>query len=154
MILSDQTGHALWSSRDRFLRGAALLYGAGLALHTADHIRRGVGVLTPEVYWAGAISTIAGLVTLVLVLARHRWAPLVAAVVGFQVALGTAAVHLLPHWSSFSDALPGAHGTGVTAFTWPAVIIEIVGALLMGIAGANILFHQRQARALAPEGRS
>ena len=134
------------SSRERLLRGAALLYGAGLVLHTADHIRRGVSVLTPEVYWAGAVSTIAGLVTLFLVLTRHPRAPLVAAIVGFQVAIGTAAVHLLPHWSSFSDALPGAHGTGVRAFTWPAVIIEIVGALLLGVFGANILFHQRRTR--------
>jgi hypothetical protein len=135
---------SVWSSREGLLRSAAVLYGAGLALHTADHIRRGVGVLTPEVYWLGTISTIAGVVTLVLVLARHRRAPLVAALVGFQVALGTAAVHLLPHWSSFSDALPGARGTGVTLFSWIVVNIEIVGALLMGIFGANLLFHQRQ----------
>ena len=138
---------------DRLLRGAAVLYGAGLVLHTADHIRRGVSVLTPEVYWAGVASTIAGVVTLVLVLSRHRWAPLVAAITGFQVALGTAAVHLLPHWSSFSDGLPGAHGTGITLFSWIVVNIEIVGALLLGIFGANILFHERQARGLAHEGR-
>ena len=141
-------------SGDRLLQGAAVLYGAGLVLHTADHIRRGVGVLTPEVYWAGTISTIAGVLTLVLVFTRHRWAPLVAAITGFQVAVGTAAVHLIPHWSSFSDALPGARGTGITLFSWIVVNIEIVGALLLGIFGANLLFHQRQARALASEGRS
>jgi len=139
---------------DRLLQGAAVLYGAGLVLHTADHIRRGVDVLTPEVYWAGTISTIAGVITLVLVFSRHRWAPLVAAITGFQVALGTAVVHLLPHWSSFSDALPGAHGTGITLFSWIVVNIEIAGALLLGIFGANLLFHQRQAPPLTPEGRS
>ena len=139
-----QTADVIWTQRDRLLRSAAVLYGAGLALHTADHIRRGVGVLTPEVIWAGTVSTIAGVVTLRLVLTRHRLAPLLATLIGFQVALGTAAVHLLPHWGSFSDALPGAHGTGVTAFSWIVVIIELVGALLLGIFGANLLFLQRQ----------
>src|SRR5436190_8570608 len=91
----------------RAMRAGALLYGAGLVLHTADHVRRGVGVLTPEVYWAGTLSTVLGVLALVLVFTRHRRAPFVAAFTGFQVAIGTAAVHLLPHWSSFSDALPG-----------------------------------------------
>src|SRR5206468_1077987 len=79
-----------------------------------------------------------------LVLTRHRLAPLVATLVGFQTALGVTAVHLLPRWSSFSDALPGAHNTGVTAFSWIVVNIEIAGALLLGIFGANLLFYQRQ----------
>ena len=97
------------------------------------------------------VSTIAGVITLVLVFTRHRWAPLVAAITGFQVALGTAAVHLLPHWSSFSDALPGSRGTGITLFSWIVVNIEIAGALLLGIFGATLLFHERQARGLATE---
>jgi hypothetical protein len=142
--LSAQTGDVLRSSRERFLMNAALLYGTGLVLHTADHIRRGLGVLTPEVFWLGGVSTIVGVVTIVLVFARHPRAPLIAAIMGFQVALGTSAVHLLPHWSSFSDALPGARGTGVTAFSFVVVNIEIVGAFLLGIAGANLLFHQRK----------
>jgi hypothetical protein len=101
-----------------------------------------VGVLTPEVLWAGTLSTIAGVVTLRLVFTRHRLAPLVATLVGFQTALGVTAVHLLPHWSSFSDALPRGRGAGVTAFSWIVVNIEIVGALLLGVFGANSLFHQ------------
>jgi hypothetical protein len=143
-ILAARTEDALWSSRGLLLRSAAVVYGAGLALHAADHIRRGVGVLTPEVYWAGVISTAAGVITLVLVFARHRGAPLAAALTGFPIALGTAAAHLLPHWSAFSDAFPGARGTGVTAFSWTVVIIEVVGALMLGIFGANLLFRQRQ----------
>lgn len=141
---STQPGDTLWSFRDRLLRSAAVLYGAGLALHTADHIRRGAGVLTPGVKLAGGVSTIAGVVTVALVLARHRRAPFVAALSGSPIALGVAVVHLLPRWSSFSDAFPGAHGTGVTALSWIVVIIEIAGALLIGILGANLLFLQRQ----------
>jgi hypothetical protein len=130
----------------RFLRGAALLYGAGIVLHTADHVRRGIAVLTPEVYWLGTVSTIAGVITIALVLRRHHLAPLIAALMGFQVALGTAAVHLLPHWSAFSDAFPGSNGTGVTAFSWTVVLIEIVGALGMGIAGMMLLAVEGRVR--------
>jgi hypothetical protein len=101
-------------------------------------------VVTPEVFWAGTLSTIAGVVTLRLVFTRHRLAPLVATVFGFQTALGVTAVHLLPHWSSFSDALPGARGTGITTFSWIVVNIEIAGALFLGIFAANSLFHQRR----------
>ena len=39
----DHTGDTRWPSRDRVFRTAALLYGAGLALHRADHVRRGPG---------------------------------------------------------------------------------------------------------------
>lgn len=141
--LSARTSNVPWSSRDRLLRSAAVLYAAGLALHTADHIRRGSDVLTSSVRATGAVSTIAGVVAIVLVLSRHRRAPLVAAIVGFQAALGIVRVHLLPYSSSFSDAFPGARGTDVTAFSWTAVTVEMVGALLLGIVAANLLFHQR-----------
>ena len=130
--------------RYRLLRSAALLYATGLVLHTADHVRRGIGVITPEVYWAGTISTILGVATITLVLMRHPKAPLVAALTGVQVAIGTAAVHLLPHWSAFSDAFPGASATGVTPFSWFVVLMEIVGALFMGIAGFVILGTEKR----------
>jgi hypothetical protein len=132
-------------NRERYLRGAAILYAVGLVLHTGDHLRRGTGVLSSEVLWAGTLSTIAGVLTLYLIFTRHRLAPFVAMLVGFQVAIGTAAVHLLPHWSSFSDALPGSRGTGITTFSWIVVNIEIAGALLIGIFGASLLGRKRQA---------
>jgi len=129
------------------LRSAAIFYGVGLAIHTADHIRRGSGVLPPAVRTAGAISTILGVIAVVLVLRRHRLAPLIAALVGFQGAIGIARVHLLSSPGSFSDAFPGAVGTGVTAFSWVAVILEIAGALVLGIAAANVLVRHRSAPA-------
>ena len=131
----------------RMLTYATLLYGAGLLLHTADHFRRGVDVLTTEVQWAGYLSTILGLSTIALVVMRHRLAPWAAAAAGIPVAVGVAAVHLLPHWSPFSDAFPGAHGTGVTALSWSVVLIEIAGALGIGLAGLALLRHSGQ---LAP----
>jgi hypothetical protein len=127
----------------RYLRYAALLYALGLALHTADHLRRGLDVLTPEVQWAGNLSTLLGIAAVVLVLMGHRWAPMVAVVTGIPVALGVAAVHLIPHWSAFSDAFPGAQHTGVTALSYSVVLIEIVGALAMGAAGLAIVLERR-----------
>lgn len=123
--------------RDRFLREAALLYGVGLVLHTADHFRRGVDVVTDEVLSVGYVSTAAGIVVIALVLMRHRWAPTAALLLGFPVAVGVAAVHLLPRWSTLSDAFPGAHGTGVTAMSWAVVLLEIAGALALGVAGLS-----------------
>ena len=125
---------------ERALRNATLLYAFGLIVHTADHIRRGTGVLTHHVFWAGNLSTALGVITIVLVLARHRLAPAAAAAVGLPVALGVAAVHLLPHWSAFSDAFPGAPAASkVEAVSWAVVLIEIVGAAAMGVIGARIV---------------
>lgn len=123
----------------RFLRYAALIYAAGLVLHTADHVRRGLDVLTPQVHTAGYVSTAAGLFAITLVLARHRWAPLVAIATGFSIALGVVAVHLLPHWGAFSDSFIGRQATGVTALSWGVVLVEIAGAFALGLAGASLL---------------
>ena len=123
------------SSREQiFLRNAAILYGVGLVLHLADHMRRGTSVLTGEVNLLGTVSTIAGVITIGLVMTRHRLAPVAAIALGFPVAFGVAAVHLLPRWSDFSDAFPGST-TGVNALSWTVVLIEIAGALALGLAG-------------------
>ena len=132
---------------ERWLRYAALFYATGLALHTADHIRRGVDAVTPQVLWLGNISTLLGVTTVVLVLLGHRLGPPVAAFTGLQVAIGVAAVHLLPEWSAFSDAFPGARGTGVTALSWTVVLMEIAGAFAMGVIGLSIVRNARRAGA-------
>ena len=124
---------------DRYLRAAALVYAAGLVLHTADHVRRGLDTVTPAVLWAGNISTAIGLVTVVLVLSRHRLAPLAAAVTGVPIALGVAAVHLLPNWGALSDPFVGGAAAGVTIWSWTVVLVEIAGALMLGLAGALAL---------------
>jgi hypothetical protein len=71
---------------------------------------------------------------------RHRAAPLVAMVVGFTAAVGVSASHLLPHWSSLSDSLPDGN---VDAWSWIAVLLEIVGAIALGAAGAYALRHSQ-----------
>lgn len=125
------------------LRYVALLYGFGLFAHTADHLRRGIDVLTPEVFWAGILSTTVGLTAILLIFSKHRLAPYFALLAGFPIAFGVAAVHLLPDWGVLSDAFPGAHGTGVTALSWGVVLIEIAGALAMGTAGLIAVAAER-----------
>jgi hypothetical protein len=123
----------------RLLRYAAVFYAVAWAVHTGDHVRRGLGVETVEVSTLGSIAAIAQLLVVATVFLRWRWAALAAAAIGFPDAVGIAAVHLMPHWSAFSDAFPGAHGTGVTGFSWFAAVLEIVGALAFGMAGVHAL---------------
>ncbi len=130
---------------DIALRLAAWLYLVGLIAHTADHLRRGASVLTPEVKAAGFVSTIAGVVTVALIFRRNRRAALAAVIFSFPVAIGVAAVHLLPKWSAFSDTFPGSRGTGVSALSWMVVLVEIAGALALGIVGAIDFSRERSA---------
>jgi hypothetical protein len=120
----------------RVLRVTGVVFLAALIVHGADHLRRGFDVLTPEVFWAGNLQLVMAVVTLVLVFTRHRWAPLAAVAIGFPSAIGFIAAHLLPHWSSFSDAFPGGH---VDGYSWAAAFIEIAADLAFGCAGVYVL---------------
>ena len=129
---------------NRVLCNAALFYAAGFLAHNADHFRRGLDVLTPEVLWAGSVSGMVAVAAIALALLGHRLAPLVAVAHGFSQALGVAAVHLLPRWSAFSDSLADV---GADGLSWAAVLAEIAGALAFGAAGAYVLRRgQRRAR--------
>ena len=133
-------GEGEGSRAARTLALAAALYGVTIAIHTADHVRRGLGSVTPEVLRAGSVSTVIAAGAIVLALMRNRFAPAVAAAVGFSSALGVAAVHLLPQWSAFSDPFPGS---SVDIGSWIAVCIEILGAVAFGLAGLSALLRQR-----------
>jgi len=125
-------------ARDRaykWLTISAVIYVAGLVLHTADHIQRGTHVLTGPVLGLGFVSTIIGVVIVGLIVVRHPRSPWLAAVFGPVTAVGVAAIHLLPRWGVFSDAFLGSTGTGVTGFSWAVVLLEIVGALALGVSG-------------------
>ncbi len=120
------------------LRYAAAFYALTIAFHTADHVRRGIDVVTPEVFWAGIASTIVAFVVIALIFSGNRLAPALAVAVGFLNALGVSAVHLWPRWSAFSDPFPGGNESGVS---WAAVLLEIAAALALGVAG---LFASRR----------
>ncbi|SRR5712692_1537295 len=137
---SETLNAAAGEHGDRVLRHAAVFFLVGFLIHTGDHLRRGVEVLTPEVLWAGTVSGVLVIGAITLALVGHRLAPLVAVAAGFPLALGVAAVHLLPSWSAFSDSLPDG---GADALSWAAVLAEIAGALAFGAAGAYLLRRDR-----------
>lgn len=124
---------------DQILRTTGVVFLVCLILHGADHARRGFGAVTPEVFWAGNVQTAMALITVALVFMRHRWAPLAAMAIGFPSAVGFIAAHLLPHWSSFSDAFPGGH---VDGWSWAAAFLEIAADLAFGLAGWYVLRHR------------
>jgi hypothetical protein len=127
----------------RWLKYSALFYALGLALHTADHFRRGLDASTSQVLIIGNISTALGIAVAVMAIVGYRHAPFLATVTGFPVAFGVAAVHLLPRWSAFSDTFVNAHNTGVTGLSWSVVLIEIAGALAMSVAGLAVVREER-----------
>jgi hypothetical protein len=135
----------------RWLRFCALFYALGLALHTVDHVRRGLDAITPQVLWAGNVSTVIGITVVVLVVTGSRYGPLLAAVTGIPIALGVALVHLVPEWSALSDSFVGAHNTGVTALSWTVVLIEIAGALALGVVGLHDVSRERDRTDAAPQ---
>lgn len=125
---------------ERALRWSAWVYGIGLVIHTADHFRRGTGAVSAQILWLGTLSTFLAVFAFALIARRSERAPEVAAFVGIATALGVSAVHLLPAWSaSLSDAFPGGTARGITFVSWTAVLIEIAGALSMGLAALTML---------------
>lgn len=120
------------TDNDRAVRGAAAVFAAGFLVHNADHARRGIDIVTDHVIWAGTTVAMLAAVVLTLIATRHALAPFAAAVAGFSIAVGVSLSHLVPRWSAFSDPLPGGE---VDAFTWVAVLAEVGGALLLGLAG-------------------
>jgi hypothetical protein len=131
----------------RALKYAALVYAVGLLVHTADHLRRGLDILTPEVFWAGSVTSAVAVAAIWIALAGNRLAPVIAFAHGITQGLGVAAVHLLPSWSSFSDSLPDG---GADVLSWAVVLVEIAAALAFGAAGAYLLRYQ--ARRAADRG--
>jgi hypothetical protein len=136
------------SRSETWLRVTAVIFAVALVVHGADHLRRGLGVVTGEVLGAGAIQQVGAAVALILVFRRHRLAPAAAVIVGFASALGFTAAHLLPYWSVFSDPFTGGTvAQNVNAFSWFAALFEITADIAFGVAGLQLLLAQRRTRA-------
>lgn len=116
---------------------AARWFAVGSAVHVIDHLRRGQGSVTESLYVLGNAALVLQVVTIVLVLVRHRFAPLIAAVAGLQLAIGFAAAHWLPHWSSMSD--PVWEIESGAWFSTVASLLEIGGALAVGVTGLAVV---------------
>src|SRR6186997_2408824 len=109
--------------RDRNLWRAGVLFAAGSAVHMVDHLRRGQGSITDELYWAGNLATIVQVAVITLIFTRHRLAPL--------------AAHWLPEWSALSD--PVWDVTSAPWLSYAASALEIAGALAIGVTGLAIV---------------
>lgn len=126
-------------SVEQGLRSAALVFAVAVAVHGADHLRRGVDVVTTTVLVSGGIQFLLGMITIVLIFRRHPWAAPAAVAVGFASAIGFTAAHVLPHWSSFSDSFTGSHvAPNVTVLSWAAALFEIGADIVLGWAGLRV----------------
>jgi hypothetical protein len=131
----------------RRLTAAGAMFAVGSAVHMVDHLRRGQGSVSDELNWAGTLALVLQVTVVVLILTRHRLAPLVAAAAGFPLALGFLTAHWLPAWSALSDPV-----WEIGSWRWlsyGASILEIAGALAVGLAGVAIV----RADGLATFGR-
>jgi len=120
----------------QLLRRAGGVFLAGFVVHNLDHVRRGIDAISDAVVWGGTIVAIVSAITLTLVFTDHRLAPFAATAAGFSIAAGVSATHLLPAWGTLSDSLPDG---SVDAFTWVAVLAEVIGALVLGVAGLHVV---------------
>ncbi|WP_253876193.1 hypothetical protein [Mycobacterium asiaticum] len=133
----------------KFFR-ATMVFAVALALHAADHFRRGMDVIPPAVMMAGNIQIVAAALTLALVLRRNRWAPHAAVTLGLTSAVGFGAAHLLPRWGPLSDSfINPVAGSGVTWFSWVTAVGEIGSALVMATAGIAFLRAASPRRSVA-----
>jgi hypothetical protein len=136
------------SPAEQVLRRSAVVFMVAVTVHGADHVRRGIDVVTTQVLSAGTIQFLLAVVALVLVFRRHPWAPAFAIALGFQSAIGFTAAHVLPHWSAFSDPFTGSPvAPNVTALSWATAVFEIGADLAFGWAGVRALgtFGRREA---------
>lgn len=124
------------AAQHRRLHRAGWVFVAAFVLHNADHARRGVDAVTDEVLWGGTLVGLVAAVTLTLVFTNHRAAAFAATVAGLSIGIGVSATHLLPSWGALSDSLPSGR---VDAFTWVAVLAEVLAAFGLGLAGLSVL---------------
>jgi peptidoglycan biosynthesis protein MviN/MurJ (putative lipid II flippase) len=127
-------------SRDSLAIAAVAFVVANL-LHTADHLRQGLGGLTPAILVGGTSLTVLAIVVMVMALRGHPRAPAFCAVVGLSGAVGVAASHLAPHWSTLSDPYPDL---SVDALSWAVMLAEIAAALVLAIVALRQLTRQPQ----------
>jgi hypothetical protein len=118
------------------LRRATTVYSFLFLIHNADHARRGIAASPEPVVWIGTAAAMLTSAIVMIVVVRHAMAPLFCAASGAAIAIGVAFSHLLPKWGPLSDPLPGGR---VDAFTWIAVLGEIIGASYLAYVGWRIV---------------
>lgn len=121
---------------------AGYLFTAGSAVHLFDHLQRGQGSVTEQLYWAGNMALIVQVIVITLAITRHRVAPIAAAAAGFPLGAAFAAAHWLPTWGVLSDSFVE---NGASTFSYVASALEIAGALAIALAGLRAMRDTRMA---------
>lgn len=122
---------------DRRLRLAGYVFALGSAVHLVDHLRRGQGSVSDELYVAGNLALVMQVAVITLVVTRHRMAALAALAAGIPLALGFLTAHWLPEWSALSD--PVWEIDSLRTFSYLASSLEVLGALAVGLAGLAVV---------------
>jgi len=114
------------------LRTAALAYAVAIAVHVADHLRRGTSASPRSVVVLGVIALAFQSLAVAAVLAGHRLAQVLAVAVALPDAIGVVLVHLLP---GGTEPLVGAHAAaGANAFSAVTAALEVATGLTLAWA--------------------
>ncbi|NNE72181.1 MAG: hypothetical protein HKN26_00790 [Acidimicrobiales bacterium] len=130
----------LTDATERTFLAGSLFYLAAWALHSFDHVRRGLFDIDIPVQVLGNVQVVLTVVFIWMLANRHRLSPTMAIAIGIPATLGIAMAHLLPDFGSFSDSL---WNDGIDWFTWTAVIIEISGSTVLTIVGVKAWREQQ-----------
>ena len=101
-------------------------------VHDLDHIRRH-NYSPVAVRSLGFFALAAGILAVTLAVRRSKLAVPFACFYGLASGVGLFAVHVLPHWSLFSDPLATYH---VDALSWTIVGVTILVDLALGMGAA------------------
>ena len=124
-------------SRHGWFYAAGWFFAMGSTVHIFDHLRRGQGSVTEELYWLGNVALVLQAVLVTLILTRHARAPFFAAPAGIVLAVGFFGAHWLPEWSALSD--PVWQVGSLRWFSYAASSLEILGALAVAVTGLLML---------------
>jgi hypothetical protein len=116
-----------------------------MVLHALDHVfqGRGLSALSPEVLGGGILLLVLAVATFPLTLRAHPQATVVAAALGWSIALGVSASHLLPYWSAFSDPYVDL---SLGAYSWSVMLAEVIAAAVFGSIAVRSILHSRRLR--------
>jgi hypothetical protein len=89
------------------------------------------------VFWVGTAGVLVEVGIVVLIAQRHRLAPLAAVATGWSLAPAYVLVHFSPGRSWLSDSFTSA--SHVSPMSWFAASLEVLAALLLGVAGWMVL---------------
>jgi hypothetical protein len=121
---------------DRALARAATLFAVAVIVHNADHLRRGVEHLHTDVFASGMFGIVLEVAIVILVMQRHRLAPMICLFGGLALAAGYLEVHIAPAHGLLSDSFTSDPHT--SPLSWAAASGEIIAAILLSVVGGAV----------------